>query len=107
MIHDGESIDLVHPGFDPPVPLRFTRLGTGASIQGGRSGSHATGHGESYWAKFKEIVDLGYIPVEDARDLNLLPANWQLPDIEGWGEAISSSVARSNKTKNKSMGSGG
>ena len=94
MIRDGEIIDLIHLGFDPPIPLRFTRLGTGASIEGGRTGSHTTGHGENYWDKFKEVLDLGYIPVEDARSLNLVPANWQLPDIEGWTELISSSVRK-------------
>ena len=91
MISDGHSIDLVHPGFDPPVPLRFSRRGTGASIQGGITGSHLTGHGESYWSKFKEVIDLGYIPIEDAISLSLLPQGWKMPDIQEWDKMIATS----------------
>ena len=97
MISDEQSIDLVHPGFDPPVPLRFSRLGSGASIEGGRTGSHQTGHGETYWNKFKEMIDLGYIPVEDATSLNLLPEGWEMPDREQWDELISSSIRKRNQ----------
>jgi hypothetical protein len=91
MISDGHCIDLVHPGFDPPVPLRFSRRGTGASIQGGITGSHHTGHGESYWNKFKEVIALGYIPIEDAISLGLLPQGWKAPDIQEWDKMIAAS----------------
>ncbi len=91
MISDGHSVDLIHPGFDPPVPIRFSRHGSGASIEGGRTGSHQTGHGETYWSKFKEVIDLGYIPVDDAINLNLLPEGWKMPDVGEWAELISSS----------------
>ena len=91
MISDGQSVDLVHLGFEPPIPLRFTRVGSGASIEGGKTGSHTTGHGENYWDKFKELIDLGYIPVSDALNLNLLPVGWTLPDAKDWEGLITSS----------------
>jgi len=91
MISDGDSVDLVHLGFEPPILLRFTRVGSGASIEGGKTGSHTTGHGESYWDKFKELIALGYIPVDDALNLNLLPDGCALPSAKDWAELISSS----------------
>ena len=97
MISDGQSVDLVHPGFEPPIPLRFSRSGAGASIEGGKTGSHQTGHGETYWGKFKEVIALGYIPVEDAISLNLLPEGWKLPDIGEWDDLISSSIRKRNQ----------
>ncbi|MCE2961280.1 MAG: hypothetical protein ACK46A_09250 [Akkermansiaceae bacterium] len=91
MISDGQSIDLIHPGFNPPIPLRFTRCGTSATIQGGVSEFHQTGHGASYWNKFKEVIAHGYIPVEDAISLNLLPQGWKMPETHEWDALIATS----------------
>jgi hypothetical protein len=94
MISDGQQIDLIHLGFDPPIPVRFSRRGIGATVEGGRSGSHSTGHGESYWSKFKEIIDLGYIPIDDAKSLKLLPQEWESPAMDTWGSLIATSVRK-------------
>jgi len=55
---------------------------------GGRTGSHQTGHGETYWSKFKEVIDHGYIPLEDANDLRLLPQGWRMPADGDWEHLI-------------------
>ena len=64
------------------IPLGFIRLTKGGAVViGGKTGSHLTGHGESYWKKLKEIIALGYVPVEIATELGLLPATWSPPEI--------------------------
>ena len=50
----------VHPSTVPPVPLGYIRDNRGgALVIGGKTDSHYTGHGESWWAKFTETVKLG------------------------------------------------
>jgi hypothetical protein len=68
---------------DPSISLGFVRRpDNGASVVGGKTGTHQTGHGESYWDKIKEIITQGYIPVEVARELKLLPPNWNAPNLK-------------------------
>ena len=72
----------VHLGFAPPTPLGFVRdTRGGALVIGGRTGSHCTGHGESWWEKLCEIASLGYIPVELALHRSLIPADWAAPEL--------------------------
>jgi hypothetical protein len=67
---------------DTSIALGFIRTSNnGAIIVGGKTGSHKTGHGESYWDKMKEIISQNYIPVEVAIDLNILPSDWQEPKL--------------------------
>jgi len=62
--------------------LGFIRTAKGgALVIGGRTGSHFTGHGESYWKKLTEIISMGYIPVETAIELGLHSADWTPPEI--------------------------
>ncbi len=49
---------------------------------GGKTGSHYTGHGESWWAKLTEIAALGYIPVELASRQRLIPSDWSPPTLD-------------------------
>ena len=76
------------------TPLGFIRLTKGgAFVIGGKTGSHLTGHGESYWKKITEIVALGYVPVEIAVELGTLPSSWTPPEISSptdreWAEKI-------------------
>ena len=70
----GKLYWLVHLESTPPVTLGFVRdKRGGAFIIGGKTGSHATGHGESYWKKLKETIAMGYTPVDVAKDLGTLP----------------------------------
>lgn len=81
------------------LPVGFVRLlNNGALVLGGKSGTHFTGHGESYWQKFKELISWGYIPKDIAIDLRLLPSDWRPP-------VISSSTEREwlDKIKNGEM----
>jgi hypothetical protein len=69
-------------GRDTTISLAFIRMpNNGAIVIRGKTGSHKTGHGESYWDKMKEIISLSYIPVEVARDLNLLLPDWSEPKL--------------------------
>jgi hypothetical protein len=64
------------------TPLGFIRMKDGgALVVGGKTGSHVTGHGESYWKKITEIIALGYVPVETAIELGSLPSSWAPPGI--------------------------
>ena len=73
----------VHPGFEPPLPLKIERTaGLGARIIGGKTGSHLTGHGETYWDKLVEVIKLGFVPVDVAKELGCLSDDWTPPDTE-------------------------
>ena len=73
----------VHPSAVPPVPLGYIRDNRGgALVIGGKTGSHYTGHGDSWWAKLSEIAALGYIPVELARRQQLITADWSPPVLD-------------------------
>jgi hypothetical protein len=73
----------VHPSAVPPVPLGYIRDNRGgALVIGGKTGSHYTGHGESWWAKLSNIAALGYIPVEIAIRQQLIAADWMPPALD-------------------------
>ena len=83
MINKNEIIWFVHLNYNPPLPLRFQRVNNlDAEIIGGHTGKHITGHGETYWSKFVNIIKLGYIPVLEAINLKLICAEWQPPSVE-------------------------
>ncbi len=64
------------------VPLGFIRQrNNGAFIIGGKTGSHCTGHLESYWDKLKEVISLSYIPVDIGKELRLVQESWKPPAI--------------------------
>ena len=64
------------------TPLGFARLRNGgALILGGKTGSHLSGHVESYWKKFKEVINLGYMPVEIAIEFKIIHPEWAPPEI--------------------------
>lgn len=81
MVSTDREIWFVHFGFEPPLPLKIERTGDmGARVIGGTTGSHRTGHGENYWDKIAEVIKLGYVPVEVAKDIQRLDLNWTPPD---------------------------
>jgi len=83
MINKNETIWFVHPQYNPPLPLRFQRTnGFSAKIIGGRFNDHNTGHIETYWDKFIEIIKLGYIPITVAQESGILSDEWQPPSVE-------------------------
>ncbi len=47
---------------------------------GGKTGSHQTAHGENYWDKVVEVIKLGYVPVDVAKEIKRLDLNWKPPD---------------------------
>lgn len=64
------------------TPLGFIRDNRGgAFIVGGATGSHYTGHTESWWDKLCAIGRLGYIPVELAIKRELVSTDWSAPEI--------------------------
>ena len=78
----GKLYWFVHLDSTPPVPLGFVRgARDNAFIIGGKTGSHGTGHGESYWQKLKEVIAMGYTPVDVARNLGFLPDEWTPPEL--------------------------
>jgi len=81
MISKETEIWFVHLGFEPPLPLKIERTSDlGARVIGGKTGSHRTGHGENYWDKVVEVIKLGYVPVDVAKDIKRLDLNWTPPD---------------------------
>ena len=63
------------------MPLKIERTSDlGARVIGGKAGSHRTGHGENYWEKVVEVIKLGYVPVDVAKDIKCLDLNWTPPD---------------------------
>jgi hypothetical protein len=81
VILQDSQIWFVHFGFEPPLPLKIERTNDlGAKVIGGRTGSHRTGHGENYWDKVVEVIRLGYVPVDVAKDIKRLDLNWTPPD---------------------------
>ena len=81
MIPFEKQIWFVHLGYEPPLPLKVEILPNHAArVIGGKSGSHMTGHGESYWEKIVEVIRLGFVPSEVAKDLGFLRPDWTPPD---------------------------
>jgi hypothetical protein len=71
----------VHPGYTPPWPLKIEVLPNHAArVTGYKFGSYVTGHGEHYWDKISEVIRMGFVPVDIAKDLNLLDIDWEPPD---------------------------
>jgi len=61
--------------------LKIARTGDlGARVIGGKTGSHGTGHGENYWDKIAEVIKMGVVPVDVAKDIKRLDLNWTPPD---------------------------
>lgn len=89
MLEVKESGWFVHLRYDPPLPLKITREdGRSARVVGGKSGSHRTGHGETYWDKIVEIIGQGYVPVPVAKDLRMIDTAWQPPSESTLDERI-------------------
>ena len=63
----------------PLTPLGFIRDGRGAFVIGGKTGSHLTGHAETWWDKLLLIGSLGYIPVELAIKRGVISEDWTPP----------------------------
>jgi len=83
MIVPEKKIWFVHLGYEPPLPLKVEILANhSARVIGGKSGSHMTGHGESYWDKIVEIIRLGFTPVDIAKDLGNISSDWTPPSEE-------------------------
>ncbi|MGI8602324.1 MAG: hypothetical protein ACR2OZ_04925 [Verrucomicrobiales bacterium] len=77
-----EEMWFVHLGFEPPLPLKLERTdGFGARVIGGKTGSHLTGHGETYWDKVVEVVKMGFVPVDVAQDIGRLSSDWTVPSL--------------------------
>jgi hypothetical protein len=77
MISQERGVWFIHPNYDPPLPLRIQRVGElGALVTGGISGTHRTGHGQTYWDKLVEVIKLGYVPVPVAKELRLISSDW-------------------------------
>jgi hypothetical protein len=73
----------VHPSTTPPTPLGFIRDNrNGALVIGGKTGSHYTGHRDTWWDKFREVVSLGYVPVEQAAAQHLVASDWTPPSLD-------------------------
>jgi hypothetical protein len=95
MISQESQIWFVHFGFEPPLPLKIERTGDlGAQVIGGKTGSHRTGHGENYWDKVVEVINLGYVPVDVAKDIKRLDVNWKPPDETTLDQRISTGSYR-------------
>ena len=64
------------------APLAFIRDHRGgAYVVGGPTGSHYTGHAESWWDKLSLIASSGYIPVELAMQKKIIPPDWAAPSM--------------------------
>lgn len=82
MISKLHEIWFVHLGFEPPLPLKLERTDNlGARVIGGKTGSHLTGHEETYWDKVVEVIQMGFVPVDVAKDIRRLPSDWTAPSI--------------------------
>lgn len=55
--------------------------GNGCFIIGGPTGSHLTGHGESWESKWKEYLAKGYIDIGTAKKKGLISLSWAHPKI--------------------------
>src|SRR3954447_20132284 len=65
----------------PLTPVGFVRDGRGAFVIGGKTGSHLTGHAETWWDKLLLVGSLGYIPLELAMKRRIVPEDWSPPPL--------------------------
>lgn len=79
----------VHPSTIPPTPLGFVRAkGRRALLIRGLTGSHMTGHADTWRDKFRLLISDGYIPIEVAQAQGLVSASWKPPQLDDTDEAI-------------------
>src|SRR5258706_12796720 len=70
----------VHPSAVPPVPLGFIRTnGRGALLIGGLTGSHMTGHKDTWKDKDQLLISDGYVPIQAAQAQGLISMGWKPP----------------------------
>ena len=85
----------VHPSSVPPTPLGFIRAkGRGTLLIGGLTGSHYTGHKDTWWDKFQLLVADGYIPLEVAQARGLLSRDWEPPALDNTDQVIVMRIQR-------------
>lgn len=85
----GELVWLIHPQHGLKNILGFVRDHHGrAYIFGGHTGSHYTGHGESWGKKMAMLEDQGYLSLQEARSGGWVPENWQPPIDEAEKDVI-------------------
>jgi len=74
LVEPGRLFWFVDPSTNPPTTLGFVRDPDGGAFAvGGPTGSHLTGHAESWWDKLSLIAAQGYVPVELAMKRRLVP----------------------------------
>jgi hypothetical protein len=72
---------LIHKVHGTAFPVAFVRAHKGgAYVFGGPSGSHLTGHRESWREKWDLLEKEGYVSLEVAHKLGLIPPDWRPPD---------------------------
>jgi hypothetical protein len=83
----------VHPSTVPPTPLGFIRTnGRGALLIGGLTGSHMTGHKDTWQDKFRLLISDGYLPIEVAQAQGLVSESWKPPAVDGIDHGIVSRI---------------
>lgn len=89
MMPKNTDLWFVHCNYDPPLPLKLERDSSlGARVVGGKTGTHYTGHGETYWDKFREIISLGFVPSEVAKEIKAIGDGWSPPEEKALDERI-------------------
>jgi hypothetical protein len=72
----------VDPSTTPPTPVGYIRDHSGgALVIGGTTGSHMTGHAETWWDKLVLFAGAGYLPVDVAIPRQIIPENWSPPKL--------------------------
>ena len=79
----------VHPSTVPPTPLGFIRNNRGGALLiAGLTGSHCTGHKDTWWDKFQLLIADGYIPLEIAQARGLISPAWLPPALDNTDHVI-------------------
>src|SRR3954451_16045400 len=82
LVEPGRLVWFVDPSRTPPTSLGYVRDPDGGAFAiGGPTGSHMTGHAESWWQKLSLIASQGYIPVELAITKRIVSDDWSPPAI--------------------------
>lgn len=80
---------LLKKGGDRTIIVGFLRdQSQGCFIIGGPTGSHYTGHGESWESKWKNYMREGYIDADSAKRNRILSSNWNPPMIKKKDQVI-------------------